>query len=144
MEFINSLLPKMTSFIGSLNLGQNHIRAAAIAVLVFILILALAKFRHHTIDWSLKGGIVGLFFGFLLTLILEGFLLVNGHTALTNILGWQNPPKPISTALDIGKEKLTSVLGVATDNPSTKDAINVLQSLDPGEISKIKAIICTP
>ncbi|MDP3013275.1 MAG: hypothetical protein Q8M92_03470, partial [Candidatus Subteraquimicrobiales bacterium] len=59
---------------------------------------------------TLKGVLVGIFFGFLLTLLLEGFLLVAGRTAVTELLSWKNAPKPISTVLDIGKEKLTDII----------------------------------
>jgi hypothetical protein len=89
-------------------------------------------------------GLIGLFFGVLLTLILEGFLLINGHTAITSLLGWKNAPKPISTVLDLGKEKLTNVLGMEANNPTSTDAIKVLQSLNVAEIKKVKAIICEP
>ena len=144
MNFVSSLVSKIGGYLTNLYLSHNYIQAGIIVGLVFLLSLTLAQIRHHAVNWSLKGRLIGLFFGFLLTLILEGFLLVNGHTALTEFLGWQDAPKPISTALDIGKEKLTKVLGVATDNPTTKDAINVIQSLNPDEITKIKAILCTP
>jgi len=43
------------------------------------------------------------YFGFLLALILEGFLLIGGKTILTSVLGLENPPAPISIALDAGK-----------------------------------------
>lgn len=144
MNLVQSFFGKIGAYFNNLYVSHNYVQAAIILGLLFLLVLTLAQVRHHFVHWSVKGGLIGLFFGVLLTLIVEGFLLVNGRTALTGILGWQNAPKPISTALDIGKEKLTNVLGVATDNPTTKDAINVMQSLDPSEMTKIKAIICAP
>lgn len=95
---------------------------------------------------------MGLFFGFLLVLILEGFFLIWGKTLLTETLGWQNAPKPVRTALDMGRSNLINVLGitdpipasVALDDPTVDEALDVLQSLDPSESKKIKAIICTP
>lgn len=144
MEFLSGLVEKITAFFLSFTVAPTYIQAGAIVLLIFLLILSLAQFRQHFIKWSFKGGLVGLFFGILLTLIIEGFFLVNGHTALTTVLGWKSAPKPISTALDIGKGKLTNVLGVGTENATSKDAINLIQSLNPGEIAKIKTIICTP
>ena len=70
----------------------------------------MAQFRHHFVKWSMKGGLIGLFFGVLLTLIIEGFLLINGSTAITALLGWKNAPKPIKTALDIGKANLIKTI----------------------------------
>lgn len=84
--------------------------AVAVIVLVFLLILTLAQVRRHFVNWSLRGGVFGIFFGFLLALILEGFLLIGGRTVITELLGWRNAPKPISIALDAGRGKLIQVL----------------------------------
>lgn len=151
MPAVQGFFSNIGNYFINLYLTKNYIQAGAIVILVFLLILILAQIRHHAAEWSLKGWIVGLFFGFLLTLILEGFLLIAGRTALTELLGWKNAPKPITRALDIGKDKLTNVLGVTDQipasyagNTTTDDALNVLQSLNPDEMRKIKAIICTP
>lgn len=144
MEIVNNIVQSVTVFFASVSVAPTYIQAGAIVILLFLLVVSLAQFRQHFVKWSMKGGLVGLFFGILLTLILEGFLLISGHTALTGVLGWKTAPKPISTALDLGKEKLTNVLGVGTDNPTSNDVITIMQSLPPSEISKIKAIICTP
>jgi len=100
-------------------------------------------------DWSVKGGIFGIFFGFLLALILEGFLLIGGKTFLTEILGWKNAPKPIANALETGRGKLVKVLGVSQEIPesqaklySKEEVITAFQSLPPKDASKVKALIC--
>lgn len=144
MQIVNNIIQSASGFFESISIAPTYIQAGAIVFLLFLLVVSLAQFRQHFVKWSMKGGLVGLFFGILLTLILEGFLLISGHTALTGVLGWKTAPKPISTALDMGKEKLTNVLGVGTDNPTSNDVITIMQSLPPSEISKIKAIICTP
>ena len=144
MQIVNNIIQSASGFFESISIAPTYIQAGAIVFLLFLLVVSLAQFRQHFVKWSMKGGLVGLFFGILLTLILEGFLLISGHTALTGVLGWKTAPKPISTALDLGKEKLTNVLGVGTDNPTSNDVITIMQSLPPSEISKIKAIICTP
>lgn len=144
MQFVQDLFKKFMLFVDNFSVAPTYIQAGAIIVLLFLLVMSLAQFRHHFVKWSLKGGLIGLFFGVLLTLILEGFLLINGHTAITSLLGWKNAPKPISTVLDLGKEKLTNVLGMEANNPTSTDAIKVLQSLNVAEIKKVKAIICEP
>ena len=144
MQIVNNIIQSASGFFESISIAPTYIQAGAIVFLLFLLVVSLAQFRQHFVKWSMKGGLVGLFFGILLTLILEGFLLISGHTAITGVLGWKTAPKPISTALDMGKEKLTNVLGVGTDNPTSNDVITIMQSLPPSEISKIKAIICTP
>jgi hypothetical protein len=136
---------KVLDFINSLYVAPTYIQAGAIIFLIFLLVISLAQFRHHFVKWSMKGGLIGLLFGVILTLILEGFLLVGGHTVLTGVLGWKNAPKPFSKLLDSGRQKLTDVLGVTNINPTTaKDTINIIQTLNPSETQKIKDIICTP
>lgn len=127
-------------------------RALSIIGLIFVLVLTLAQVRRYFINWSIKGALFGLFFGFLLALILEGFLIVGGRTALTEFLGWKNAPKPLQLAVDAGRVKLVQVLGIvdeipqsqAQDNPTMEDAIEIFQSLDPAEAKKLKSFICSP
>ncbi len=144
METLDYIWTNILSAFANFAIAPMYIQAGAIIVLIFLLIISLAQFRQHFVKWSLKGGLVGLFFGFVLTILLEGFLLISGHTVLTSTLGWNNPPKPFSRVLDLGKQKLTNVLGVATQNPNATEAIIMMQSLPPSEITKIKSIICTP
>lgn len=152
MQFVQDLWQKIMAFFASFSVAPIYIKAGAIILLLFLLIISLAQFRHHFVKWSMKGGLIGLFFGFLLALFLEGFLLIAGRTAVTELLGWKNAPKPIKTALDLGHERLVNVLGTseeinktyASTNPTTEDALNTLQNLDPTEITKIRAIICQP
>jgi len=133
--------PKL-SFLDRFYFAPNYLKAVLIIALIFALVLSLAQFRHHFVKGSLKGVVVGLFFGFLFTILIEGFLIINGATFLTSVLGWKNAPKPFSTAINLGKDKLINVLGVKTEDE--KNSIQFLQSLNPDEIKKIKVIICTP
>lgn len=144
MESVQFVFQKIGEFFGNFSVAPRYVQAGAIIVLLFLLVMSMAQFRHHFIKGELKGGLVGIFFGVLLTLIIEGLLIVNGHTIVTSLLGWKNAPKPISTALDLGKEKLTNVLGEDIENQTSKDIITTMQSLNPDEIKKVKALICEP
>lgn len=139
------------------NLGKFTIsvvfwQIGAIVFLIFLLILSLAQFRRHYVGWGLKGAAFGVFFGFLLALTLEGFLIVGGKTALTEFLGWKNAPKPLQMALDSGKAQLIRVLGINSEIPSSlakegatvQDMVSALQSLNPSELKKVKTLICQP
>lgn len=139
--------------LGKFSLPVEYWEAGAIVFLLFLLVMAMAQFRHHYVDWSLKGGVAGIFFGFLLALILEGFLILGGRTVLTGFLGWKNPPKPIAHALDAGREKLVQVLGINTQIPSTfaweaensvENALGVIQSLNPKDLKAVKTLLCLP
>jgi len=150
-------MPSFLSKTLSLNLGKIHfapsyLQAGAIVLLLFFLVLVMAQVRRHLFEYSLKGALFGLFFGFLLALVLEGFLIIGGKTAVTEVLGWKNPPKPILSVLDIGKGKLINVLGVQTqiptslaqEKPTWGSVIETFQKLDPAQVKKVKDIICRP
>ena len=102
--------------------------------------------------WSFKGAFFGIFLGFLLALILEGFLIVSGKTVVTEILGWKNAPKPILNVLNLGRDKLINVLGIQTQIPnlsaktliSHQEVLKGFQSLNPDELQKIRKVICAP
>ncbi|MFZ5933064.1 MAG: hypothetical protein ACOYT7_03260 [Patescibacteria group bacterium] len=138
--------------IGKFSFSTSYLQALAVIALSFLLILSLASFRRHLIGWSIKGALFGLFFGFLLALIFEGFLIIGGKTAVTEILGWKNAPKPLVNVIDAGRAKLVNVLGVtqeipssvAKENPTTEDAVNILQSLDPVERERVRSLFCAP
>ncbi|KKR44380.1 MAG: hypothetical protein UU51_C0006G0020 [Microgenomates group bacterium GW2011_GWC1_41_20] len=136
--------------LGKINLPIPYWQAITIVILLFVLVFMMAKFRRHYVDWSFKGAAFGVFFGFLLALILEGFLIIGGRTALTSILGWKNPPPAITSALDAGRSKLVQVLGINMEIPSSyanvdvgvEKAVDVLQSLNPADTKTVKAIFC--
>ena len=140
--------------LGKFSFSSSYIKVGAILILLFILVLSLAQLRRHFVDWSVKGAVFGLFFGFLLALVLEGFLIVGGKTAITQVLGWKNPPRPLASVLDLGRSKLIQVLGekveiqipeaIAKLNPTFKDGITFFQSLNPTEAQKFKNFICKP
>ena len=141
---------KFNLSLGKFSLPVTYIQAAIVVGLVFLLILFLAKFRRHAVDWSLKGAVFGIFFGFLLALLIEGFLVIGGKTVLSSVLGWKNAPAPISIALDAGRNKLIQVLGISDEIPTSfakedatvDGAVELLQSLIPADSKKVKAIYC--
>ena len=103
------------------------------------------------LGWSIKGGVFGIFFGFVLALIFEGFLLIGGKTAITEFLGWKNPPKPLANVLDAGRAKLVKVLGTSAEIPesvaknySSQEVVEGFQSLTPQDASKVRGLICEP
>jgi hypothetical protein len=88
----------------------------------------------------------------LLALIVEGFLILSGRTLFTEILGWKNAPKPISTVLDIGRNKLVNVMGVTEEVPSSyaqepasfKSVVNDFEHLTSKEKEEVVNFICKP
>lgn len=137
--------------LGGIEFAPTYWTAIAIVVLLFLLILVLAQVRRHFIDWSAKGALFGLFFGFILALILEGFLIIGGKTAITELLGWKNAPKPLMVALDAGRQKLIGVLGVSDEIPSSlaaeekpKDLLELIENLPPEEEKFLREFLCKP
>lgn len=149
---INFLTQGFNLNVGKVVIPVTFWEVGAIIFLIFLLILSLAQFRRHYMEWGLKGVFLGIFFGFLLALLLEGFLIIGGKTALTEVLGWKNAPAPLQIALDSGKKQLIQVLGIGTaipssfakDNPSVQSVVGSLQSLNPADLKKVKTLICQP
>lgn len=138
--------------IGKYTIAPAYWHAIAIVILIFLLIFTMASVRRHFLEWSVKGAGFGIFLGFLLALILEGFLLLGGRTVLTQVLGWENPPKPIAQALDAGKVKLATVLGSQIVIPESsaegltelESVIRGAQSLNASDSAKLREFICQP
>ena len=141
--------PLLNLKVGNLTFNPSYTHAGLILLLLFFLVLTLAQVRRHFINWSFKGALFGLFLGFLLALIVEGFLVIGGRTAVTEILGWKNPPKPVSVALDAGKEKLINVLGTDIEiSPSNasgnkiEELIKIIDTLSSEEKENLQTKLC--
>ena len=147
---VKFLMGQFNFNLGSYSLSVPYFEVAALVILIFLLIITMAQLRRHNIDWSIEGIVFGTFFGFLLALTLEGFLITKGGTILTGILGWKSAPAPISIALDAGKNKLIQVLGANSlsatssiqENTTVTGALKLLQNLNPADVKKVKAIFC--
>ena len=129
-----------------LYIETRYWQAITVVFLVFLLIVTFAHLRHVYVGWSFKQAGSMLLIGFLLALILEGFMILSGKTLLIGILGWRSAPKPISTALDEGRSKLIQVLGVSNDSGQVElNPQNILQNiknLDPRGIDELKKSLC--
>jgi len=118
MLFYNAFYSIFRTFdlkIGNLTISPNYLEAGAILVLLFLLIVMMARMRHLFIKWSFKGAGMGVMVGFFLALVVEGFFIVGGSTMLTTLLGWKSAPKPLQNALDSGRTQMIKVLGVETE-----------------------------
>ena len=152
MNIVHVLNKTFNLKVGQINIAPTYWQAAAIVFLLFLLVLTLARMRYLFVHWSLgKSAIAMLFWGFLLALIVEGFMLIGGKTLLTELIGWKNPPKPISTALDLGKTRLVNVLGeddeveFSTLPASTySSVVENFQLLSSSEKEKARSFICEP
>lgn len=148
----NLLTQRLDFNIGSINFAPSYLQAGAIVALLFLLVLTLASMRRHFMAYSFKGALFGLFFGFLLTLLLEGFLIISGKTAVTELIGWEKAPKPILNVLEAGRNKLVQVMGVSDTVPSSKakgtatkeEVLKGYQSLNPSDATNVRKMICAP
>ena len=152
MDFAQILSKRLNFNIGNFSISPSYIQAGAIVLLLFILVLSLANLRRHFFNWSVKGSVFGIFMGFILALILEGFLIIGGRTVLTEIVGWKDAPKPLVNLLDAGRDKLVEVLGVsapipesfATKEKTSLDILDEFRKLNVTEANKVKSAICKP
>ncbi len=102
----------MKFHVGGLTIAPSIWQAVAIVGLLFVLVLVMAYMSRSFMSWSLSGAGIGLFLGFLLALVLEGFLLIGGKTVITGLLGWKNAPAPVASILESGHTRLLDALGV--------------------------------
>lgn len=147
-----SMLRKTFSFdIGNVHLKPEYWQAITIVVLLFLIVWTVARWRHLYVKWNLQGFLPSIALGFILTLLVEGFFLISGRTMLTELLGWENAPKPISTALDEGRARLVEVLGTSAEIPSadaktysSEEVIRIYSELSDEDSVKVQSFICTP
>jgi hypothetical protein len=137
----------------SLEIIFTYWQAIVMVILLFLLVVTMARMRYLYVNWHLgRHSFSMLFWGFLLAIILEGFFILGGRTIFTEILGIKNLPKPLSTILDIGRNRLISVLGVSSQVPSStaqgnsdsEYVLKLYKSLPPSEAEKFYNQICKP
>lgn len=134
-----------------MTIKPEYWHAGVIVFLIFAIVLTFARYRHLKVKWGLQGFIPTVLLGFVMALILEAVLILSGKTILIQLLGWENAPKPISTALDEGRKQMINVLGVSEQNQVlgeenasvTDELILLYTSLEEDEAEKVKSIICT-
>lgn len=139
--------------IKGIDIEPTYWMAIVIVVLIFMLLFTLARVRYLYVHWNLsKTSIAFLFYGFLFALILEGFFILGGRTLFTEVVGWENAPKPISTLLETGREKLVDVLGVteeipasfAQEQPTYQSVVGSYENLSIEEKESVRDFICNP
>lgn len=151
MEVANRTLPSFS--IRGIEIVPTYWEAATIILLIFLLIFTLARMRYIYVHWHLsKTSLAMMFWGFVLTVILEGFLWLSGRTVLTTMLGWKNPPKPIAATLETGRDHLREVLGETAEIDSAKakepvtyqSVVFDYKELSDEDKSTVQKFVCTP
>src|SRR5581483_7523367 len=102
----------MRLHLGSVTIAPNIWQAAAIIALIFALLLILAYMSRNFLEWSLSGFGIGLLIGFILAIVLEGFLITGGKTVVTGLLSWKAAPPQIQKILDDGHQRLLDTLNI--------------------------------
>ena len=126
-----------------ISIEPRYWMAGAVVILVFLLLLSLARLRYEYVHWSVsKPSLAMIFWGFIIAILFEGLLLVFGKTMFTEILGWNNAPKPISTIIDIGRNKFVNVMGASDEKASYKSVVNDYESLGEKESKMVKDYVC--
>jgi hypothetical protein len=143
LEFLNKSLGVYD--VRGVEFEPTYWQAGVILLLVFMLVFSLARVRYLYVHWSLgRSAWSMLFWGFVLALVLEGFLIISGRTLFTEVLGWEKAPKPISTILAISRNKLVDVLGVTEEATTYQTVIADFSELSEEDMEKAKDSICTP
>lgn len=86
--------------------------------------------------------------GFILAIILEGFLIMSGKTIFVQIIGLENMPKPISTFLDESRQELVEVLGedqsceIESLDSTINATLDAYSQLPDDQKTTIQKVIC--
>lgn len=146
----------LSGTIGNFNLpggsvfSPTYLHAALVLFCIFVFILAFAMFQRRQHQENIKNTMPGIAFGFAIAIVLEAMLLVGGRTVLTEFLGWENAPKPISNALDASRTRLVEVLGVTDEIPesnasspmSVKQLNEHYESLNSEDQELLQNLVC--
>lgn len=128
------------------------LQVALIGTGVFLFTLLLGLARHHMLAWSIKGAWFGFLLGMVLLLILEGFLLVGGKTAISELVKNKRTPENVRVFLEKNMTELAQslsnnpkALGASTKsgNPSAS-FVSQFENLPRGEQDAVKEEICQP
>jgi hypothetical protein len=150
-NFANKPLPTFT--VHGIEVYPTYWEAFTIVILIFLLIFTLARMRYLYVHWHLsKTSLAMMFWGFVLTVILEGFLWLSGRTVLTTVLGWKNPPKPVAETLTTGRDHLRQVLGETAEIDSAKakepvtyqSVVFDYKELSEEDKSTVQKFVCKP
>jgi hypothetical protein len=158
MRVFTNILGLLTKSFGTykisgLEIEPTYWQAAAIIILIFLLIVTLARLRYVYVEWHFdRHNFSFLFYGFMLAIILEGFLIISGRTFFTTALGWKDAPKPIGAFIDLGRNKMSQVLGQQTQIPSSiakqlptaKSVVTDYFELSKPDAQKVQSQICRP
>ncbi|OGM05770.1 hypothetical protein A2125_01115 [Candidatus Woesebacteria bacterium GWB1_43_5] len=136
------ILQSIKSAVGNIDVSPGVIQTGGIVILVFLLLLVMARITRTYLSWYTTGWYVWVILGFLLAVVVEGFLVISGSTIFTSVLGWKNAPKPVQTMVDIGRTKLIDVLGAKETIPTKDSVVLDFKTLDSSSLEEVKSEIC--
>lgn len=154
LSTIEQASSKLFQTIGEFNLpggfvfSPTYLQAGAVVFCMFLLILTFGMLQHRYNHWTIKGIMPGVVLGFVLAISIESMLLVGGRTIFTELLGWENAPKPISNALEASRGRLADVLGVAIPESKADAGVTVegvmqsFEALGQADKAAIREYIC--
>lgn len=135
----------------NIHVTGNTVQATFIIIVVFLFALLLGVARHHMLAWSIKGAWFGIFFGILLTLLVEAFLLVGGRTALVETLNNEKIPKTVRNTIREGTREISNslnneipMLSAQDQQDPTKNVISLFSSLKREDQQTVERAICLP
>ncbi|MBI4058882.1 hypothetical protein HY404_01425 [Candidatus Microgenomates bacterium] len=144
-----SSINQLTSFLDPFIAPQLK-QAVLIIGGIFLVALLLGVTRHHMLEWSIKGAGFGILLGVVLTLVVEGFLLVGGRTAVAEVLRNKNTPVAIRSFIQDNMMQLAQAIGSppqvlnAATSATSGEVVENFNNLSVKEQSKARTQICAP
>ena len=128
--------------VGNVSFSPGIVQAGVIVILIFFLLLVMARITRTYIGWYTSGWYIWVILGFLFAVVIEGFFVVSGSTLFTSILGWRHAPKPLQSALDTGRGKLLNVLGAQDEVRTASFVLTTYEKLDSTSRFEVESAIC--
>ena len=117
---------------------------------VFLFLLMMGWARHHQLLWTFKGAHFGVFYGIVLTLVIEVLVIVGGKTTLAEVIKSDKTPPVVREAISKNLQELAvnlmgepKALGAA-NKVNVVDVAGDYQELSKSDQSRVKDLICTP
>lgn len=150
------LQSRLSQTLGEFNLpggfvfSPTYLQAGVVVLCLFLFIFAFGLMQRHQTQLTMKGIVPGIALGFTLALLIEAILLVGGKTVITELLGWKDAPKPISSAIEISRSHFVEVLGVNSSVPEgnaqnklgTDGIMQSYEELSEKEKKSLQKLIC--
>lgn len=147
----------ISDYVFSLDPNSQNVQIGFIAFVSFLFLLVFGFARHHMLSWSMKGAKFGVFFGIIITLVVEAIFFTSKDFIAASLVNNKIIPQPIQTFFLSQSTQLTNVielnkqtLGIKTEipvlsqQPSVNTFLNGFEHLSDIDKDNLRRKLCMP